>query len=207
MSGWIAFSGAHRDEILAAIGTHAALSMTALALGAAISVPIGIWCAKHRAGPAVVGIFTALRVIPSLALLTLMLPLFGLGFAPAAVALTVLACPPILINTYVAYRDVDASMREAALGVGMSAMQSLLRIETPSALPAVIAGGRTAAVEVIASATLATFIGAGGLGDLINNGLQLDDVAMLATGAACVALMALVAEGLLSGAARAAAAR
>jgi osmoprotectant transport system permease protein len=207
MSAWAAFVGAHRDEILAAIGMHAALSASALAVGILLCLPTGIWCAKHRTGPAVVAVFTALRVVPSLALLTLMLPLFGLGFMPAVVALSLLACPPILINTYVGYRDVDAGVREAAAGVGMSAAQSLLRVETPSALPAVIAGVRTASVEVIASATLATFIGGGGLGDLINNGLQLDDASMLGTGAACVALMALFAEAALGGAARAAAAR
>jgi osmoprotectant transport system permease protein len=190
---------AHRDEITAALRTHAALSGGALAVGAFLCLPLGVWCAKSPAGPAIVTAVGAARVVPSLAVLTLVLPVLGLGFAPALVALTLLACPPILINAYVGYRDVDANVRDAARGMGMGPSQMLWKIETPLALPVVVAGVRTAAVEVIASATLATFIGGGGLGDLINNGLQLDDTAMLATGAVCVALMALCAEAALSG--------
>jgi osmoprotectant transport system permease protein len=194
-----AFLAAHRDDILAAIRTHAALSGSALFIGALLCLPLGVWCAKNQAGPAIVSVVTAARVVPSLAVLTLVLPVLGLGFMPALVALTLLACPPILINTYVGFRDVDPAVKEAARGMGMSDADVLRRVETPLAFPVALAGVRTAAVEVIASATLATFIGGGGLGDLINNGLQLDDTAMLATGAACVALMALAAEAALSG--------
>ena|SRR5579864_1219191 len=195
----LAYVLAHRDEISVAVQTHAALSGAALGAGAVIGLPLGIWSSRRLAGPAVVAAVSAARVIPSLALLTLMLPVLGLGFLPALVALTLLACPPILINAYVGYRDVDAAAKEAAAGMGMSPSQVLWRVETPLAAPVVIAGIRTAAVEVIASATLATFIGGGGLGDLINNGLQLNDAAMLETGAACVALMALAAEAALAG--------
>ena len=132
--------------------------------------------------------------IPSLAVLTLMLPVLGLGFAPALAALALLALPPIVLNTYVGFRDVDASVTEAAVAMGMRASQIVRRVEAPIAFPVVVTGIRTAAVEVIASATLATFIGGGGLGDLINNGLQLDDATMLLTGAVLVAAMALAAE-------------
>ena len=196
------YVSAHRADVLDAIGTHAALSGTALAVAALVCIPLGIWCSRSAAGPAVVSAFATARVVPSLAVLTLMLPLLGLGFAPALVALVLLACPPVLINTYVGFRDVDSGAKESALAMGMTPSGILRRVETPLAFPAVIAGVRTAAVEVIASATLATFIGGGGLGDLINNGLQLNDAAMLTTGAACVALMALCAELALSGAAR-----
>jgi osmoprotectant transport system permease protein len=198
-----AYALAHRDEIVAAVRAHAALSASALAIAAAVSIPLGVWCAHNRtAASGVIAVVNAARVIPSLAVLTLMLPLLGLGFAPALVALTLLACPPILVNTYVGFRDVDAAVKEAAAGMGMTAGEIVRRIETPLAFPVVITGIRTAAVEVIASATLATFIGGGGLGDLINNGLQLDDATMLVTGAVLVALMALVAEVALSGVAR-----
>jgi osmoprotectant transport system permease protein len=140
---------------------------------------------------------TALRSIPSLAVLALMLPVLGLGSKPALVALTLLAIPPILINTDVGYRSVDRAAVEAAVGMGMLPGQVLRRVETPLAAPVILAGVRTAAVEVIASATLAAFIGGGGLGDLIIAGLQNDDVGELLAGALCVALLALVAEGVL----------
>jgi osmoprotectant transport system permease protein len=199
---WV-YALAHRDEIVAAVRTHAALSASALGIAAIASIPLGVWCAHNRtAASGVIAVVNAARVIPSLAVLTLMLPLLGLGFAPALVALTLLAGPPILVNTYVGFRDVDAAVKEAAAGMGMTAGEIVRRIETPLAFPVVVTGIRTAAVEVIASATLATFIGGGGLGDLINNGLQLDDATMLVTGAVLVALMALVAEVVLSGVAR-----
>jgi osmoprotectant transport system permease protein len=197
------FIAAHRDDIIAAIQAHAGLSGAALAIALLAGVPLGLWCAHdRRAASAVVTFAGAARVVPSLAVLTLMLPILGLGFRPALVALTLLALPPIIINTYVGFRDVDASITEAARAMGMSAATIVRRVEAPLAFPVVMTGVRTAAVEVIASATLATFIGGGGLGDLINNGLQLDDSTMLLTGAALVALMALVAEIVLGGVAR-----
>lgn len=198
-----AYVATHREEVTAALRVHAALSGSALAIAAVACIPLGIWCAHNRtAAASVISTVNALRVIPSLAVLTLMLPLLGLGFKPALVALTLLASPPILINAYVGFRDVDAAVKEAATAMGMTAGEIMRRVETPLAFPVVIAGVRTAAVEVIASATLATFIGGGGLGDLINNGLQLDDATMLASGAVLVALMALAAEVALSGVAR-----
>ncbi|HET9341588.1 MAG TPA: ABC transporter permease [Candidatus Eremiobacteraceae bacterium] len=197
------FISAHRADIIAAIQTHAGLSGAALAIAVLAGVPLGLWCAHdRRAASAVVTFAGAARVVPSLAVLTLMLPILGLGFRPALVALTLLALPPIIINTYVGFRDVDPSITEAAKAMGMSAATIVRRVESPLAFPVAMTGVRTAAVEVIASATLATFIGGGGLGDLINNGLQLDDSTMLLTGAALVALMALVAEIVLGGIAR-----
>ena len=197
------FISAHRADIIAAIQTHAGLSGAALAIALLAGVPLGLWCAHDkRAASAVVTFAGAARVVPSLAVLTLMLPILGLGLRPALVALTLLALPPIIINTYVGFRDVEPSIIEAAKAMGMSGATIVRRVESPLAFPVAMTGVRTAAVEVIASATLATFIGGGGLGDLINNGLQLDDSTMLLTGAALVALMALVAEIVLGGIAR-----
>ncbi|HEY7994511.1 MAG TPA: ABC transporter permease [Candidatus Eremiobacteraceae bacterium] len=197
------FISAHRADIIAAIQAHAGLSGAALAIAVLAGVPLGLWCAHDkRAASAVVTFASAARVVPSLAVLTLMLPILGLGFRPALVALTLLALPPIIINTYVGFRDVEPSITEAAKAMGMSGATIVRRVESPLAFPVAMTGIRIAAVEVIASATLATFIGGGGLGDLINNGLQLDDSAMLLTGAALVALMALVAEIVLGSIAR-----
>src|SRR5690606_6422141 len=105
----------------------------------------------QRLSPWTINLVSALRVLPSLAILVLMLPYLGLGFTPALVALTILACPPILINTYTGYRDVDPAVVEAAYGMGMTTGQVLWWIESPLALPVVVAGLRTAAVEVVAS--------------------------------------------------------
>lgn len=197
------FLSAHRSEILGALQTHALLSGAALAVAVVVGVPFGIWCAHdRRAAATVITLAGAARVVPSLAVLTLMLPVLGLGFGPALVALALLAVPPVLMNTYAGFRGVDPSIVEAATAMGMARGTVIRRVEAPLAFGVVMAGIRTAAVEVIASATLATFIGGGGLGDLINNGLQLDDATMLLTGAALVALMALAAEVALGGVAR-----
>jgi osmoprotectant transport system permease protein len=202
VSFW-AFVAAHRAEIVAAVQAHAALSGAALAVAVILGVPLGVWCAHDpRVAGAVITLAGAARVVPSLAVLTLVLPVLGLGFRPALVALALLAFPPVLINTYAGFRGVDPSVVEAATAMGMGPAAIIRRVETPLALGVVVAGIRTAAIEVIASATLATFIGGGGLGDLINNGLQLDDGTMLLTGAVLVALMALLAELVLGGVAR-----
>jgi osmoprotectant transport system permease protein len=119
------------------------------------------------------------------------------------VALTVLAFPPILINTEAAFRGVDAAVVEAARGMGMSARQVLWRVEVPLATPVVVAGLRTAAVDVFASATLASFIGGGGLGDFIARGFALFDPAIMLVGAVPVAVLTLGAEVMLAGVQRA----
>jgi osmoprotectant transport system permease protein len=193
---------ANQATLVNAVLTHAALSGSALAIACALCIPLGIWTSRHRAGATIIGIMTALRSVPSLAVLALMLPILGLGVKPALIALTLLAIPPILINTDVGFRSVDRAAVEAAVGMGMLPGQVLRRVETPLAAPVVLAGVRTAAVEVIASATLAAFIGGGGLGDLIVAGLQNDNLGELLAGAVCVALLALAAEAVLSAAQR-----
>jgi len=139
-------------------------------------------------------VFNAFRVIPSLAILFLALPYLGLGFVPSLVALTVLAFPPVLINTYAGIRGVDAFVIEAASGMGMTQSQILAQIEIPLAIPAIVTGIRIASVEVISSATLASFIGGGGLGDFITRGFALFDVPIMLVGAVPVALLALLSE-------------
>lgn len=188
---------AHEQSALLALRTHVVLSVAALALASAITIPLGMWTARSPAGPPVIAATNAASVVPSLAVLTLMLPILGLGFAPALVALTLLACPPVLINTDLGYRSVHPSILEAAAGMGMRPGQILRRVQTPLAASIVVAGVRTAAVNVIASATLAAFIGGGGLGDFIVDGLANNDTSELLLGASLVALLALIAEGVL----------
>lgn len=183
-----------------ALSVHVRLSVYSLLIAMAIFIPLGIIVARSGAsGQGIVGIVTAARVIPSLAVLFLLVPWLNTGFTPALVALTLLAGPPLIINTDAGLRNVDAAVLENARGLGMNAGQVFFRVHLPLALPVIIAGIRTAAVEVIASATLAAFIGAGGLGQFITSGLTLLNYKLLLVGAIPVTLLALLAEAGLAG--------
>jgi osmoprotectant transport system permease protein len=193
------FAADNPEQLWEALGQHLLLVLVPLGLGILAGLPLGLWCARSRWAATVwLNTFNALRVVPSLAVLFLAIPAFGLTFRAAAIALTLLAVPPILISTEVAFRTVDPTVIEAALGMGMTQGQVLRRIEIPLALPAIVAGIKTATVEVIASATLAAFIGAGGLGTFITLGFSLYDNAILLVGAIPVAILALLAEVSLS---------
>jgi osmoprotectant transport system permease protein len=175
--------------------THVYLAGSALALALAVGIPLGI--ASALFGPlrspalALAGIG---RTLPSLAVLMLLLPLLGVGTAPAIVALALLAAPPILIAVDAGIRGVPKAALDAAAGMGMRPAQTFARVIAPLAMPVAFSGMRTAATETIASATLATFVGAGGLGDLIVRGMQTGDTPSLLAGAATVALLALAVE-------------
>lgn len=174
---------------------HVVLSLTSIVLAMLICVPLGVFISrKARIADAVINAVNVCRVVPSLAVLALAMPLLGVGFLPALLALTVLACPPILINTYTAFKEMDPLIREAAKGMGMSPMQSILKVEFPLALPVIVAGVRTASVEIIASASLAVLIGGGGLGNYIMNGIAMFNVMFLMLGAVPIALLAIVSE-------------
>jgi osmoprotectant transport system permease protein len=160
-----------------------------------LGLPMGWWSARSRfASMVFINSFNGLRVVPSIAVLFLAIPYLGLSFQAAVMALTLLVIPPILINTDVAFRSIDPMIQEAAFGMGMSRRQVLQQIEIPLALPIILAGIKVAIVEAIASATLAAFIGAGGLGVFIVRGFAVYDPAILVVGAVPVALLALLAE-------------
>jgi osmoprotectant transport system permease protein len=182
-------------DFIAHIMAHVALAGSALLIAIAIGVPIAAALVRRPPARALAqGAIGTLRVIPSLAVLTLALPYLGLGFRPALLALVVLAVPPIAINTDVGLRSVPAALVEAARGMGMTPAQIRNRVEWPLAFPVVLTGIRTAAVEVIASATLASFIGGGGLGDYIVDGLATNDPGELLLGATSVAALALIVD-------------
>lgn len=175
--------------------TYLALAVYALALGALFGIALGTLAAHtHGARTPVLLLTNVGRAVPSLALLTFMVPVLGLGFTPALAALAILATAPIAITTDVAFRSISPAAIDAARGLGMTARQIALRVEWPLAFPLIFAGVRTAATEVIASAVLAAFIGAGGLGELITTGLQADQPNRLWTGVAAIAAIALFAE-------------
>ena len=194
-----AYAMSHLPELQEALGQHLLLVAVALGIGILLCVPLGIWTSRSRlAALTVINTFNALRVIPSLAILFLAIPYFGLSTTSAVIALTLLALPPILINTDAGYRSVDPAMREAARGMGMTTRQILWQVETPLALPVMLAGIRTATTEVIASATLAAFIGSGGFGLYVVRGLAMYSIPILLVGAIPVALLTLLAELSLS---------
>ena len=193
------YAASNPDKLLSALKEHLLLVVVPLSIGLVVGLPLGLMSARSRAASTLlINSFNALRVIPSLAILFLAIPYFGLSFQSAAIALTILVMPPILISTDVAFRGIEPAIREAAFGMGMSPRQVLQQVEIPLALPVIIAGIKTATVEVIASATLAAFIGAGGLGTFIVLGFALYDNAILLVGAIPVALLALIAEVSLS---------
>lgn len=177
---------------------HLYLSLVSLAIGVLISVPLGIVLTRFRkwAEP-VIGVTAIFQTIPSLALLGFMLPLLGIGALPSIVALTIYALLPILRNTYTGIISVDQAAVDAGRGMGMTTAQRLLKIEFPLALPFIMAGIRTATVLTVGVATLAAFIGAGGLGKLIIRGIQMNDNNIVLAGAVPAALLAIVFDFLL----------
>jgi len=190
-----AYFSENSHVFFANLKTHVWLSTFSMIAAMLICIPLGIWISRklHLANY-VINAINVFRVIPSLAILALAMPLLGVGFWPAAAALTLLACPPILINTYVAFREIDPAVKEAARGMGMAPMQTIGKVELPLAMPVMLAGIRTASVEIIASATLAVLIGGGGLGNYIINGVSMMSKSYLLIGAVPVALLAILSE-------------
>jgi osmoprotectant transport system permease protein len=182
----------HPRQFGAALWTHVTLSAAALAIAVVIAVPLGIWVAEtRRAALVAINAANIGRTLPSLAVLALMMPILGTGFAPALFALTLLALPPILLNTCTAIRQVDADIVDAARGMGMTAMDLIRKVKLPIAMPVIFAGIRTAAIQVISGAVLAAYIGGGGLGDFITAGIAMMAVPQLLVGAIPATLLAL----------------
>ena len=186
---------ANPGEFNQALRQHLVMSSAALAFALAIGLPLAVFILRHGGlAAAAINLVNGPRTLPSLAILAIMMPLLGIGLWPSIVALTILALPPILINAYIGLRDVDPDAIEAATGMGMSSAQILRKIRIPLAAPAMFAGLRTATVQVLAGATLAPFIGGGGLGDFIAVGVAGMDQSRLLVGAVPIALLALGAE-------------
>jgi osmoprotectant transport system permease protein len=186
-----------RRLILEKTWEHLELSAAAMAIALVIALPLGAWLGHlHRGSFVAVNVANLGRALPSLVLIALGFVLLGVGFWSVALALVILAIPPILTNAYVAVDGVEADAVEAARGMGMTRWQIVRRVELPLALPLIFAGIRTAVVFVVATATIAAVAGGGGLGDIIVNqaAYGLEGV----VGAAiCVSVLALAADGLL----------
>jgi osmoprotectant transport system permease protein len=178
---------------------HMAIAGVAVAIAMAVALPIGLWLGHlHRGSFLAVNVANIGRALPSLAVLSIGIAFLGVGKANVVLALLVLAIPPIITNAYVAVDSVETDAVEAARGMGMKPTQLFVKVELPLAIPLTFAGIRTAAVYVVATATLAGFFGGGGLGDIISNQASygLDGV----VGAAIVVtVLALGTDGLLAG--------
>ncbi|MFZ2352747.1 ABC transporter permease [Paucilactobacillus nenjiangensis] len=194
----ISFFQTNGAELLVKIWQHIYLSFVSLGLGIIVAVPVavGLTRAKKLAG-FVIGLASVLQTIPSMALLALMIPIFGIGSFPAIVALFIYSLLPILRNTYIGLNNVDPSVLDAAKGIGMSNMQSIMQVELKLAAPVIMSGIRLSATFVIAWATLASYIGAGGLGDFIFNGLNLYRSDLILGGSIPVIILALITDYIL----------
>lgn len=181
-----------QDMIIGALIEHMYLSFVAVAVGIAIALPLGILITRYRRyAESIIGVTAVFQTIPSLALFGFLVPILGIGSPTALIALIIYALLPILRNTYAGIAGVDGSTIEAGRGMGMTRTQILRQIELPLALPFIMAGIRTATVLTVGIATLATFVGAGGLGDIIYRGLQSYNNSLVLAGALPVALLAI----------------
>lgn len=191
------------DGIPTRVWEHIQLSGLAVAIAAAVALPLGLYLGHTgRGGFAAINVANIGRALPSLALIAVGLVAsialgLGLGFWPTLFALVPLALPPILTNTFVAMRGVDADTVEAARGMGLRESQVLAQVELPLALPLILAGVRTAAVNVVATATLGALVAGGALGRYIVDGLALQEYDRLLAGAVLVALLAVAADAAL----------
>ncbi len=199
VTGFFDFMWQRRAETLTLTLRHLQLVTIALLAAVLVAVPLGLVLERARSGAEwVVGGLGVLQTIPSIALLAFMIPLLGVGLWPALVALWLYALYPIARNTYTGVRSADPEAVEACEAMGATAVQRLLWVRLPLAAPIVVAGVRTAAVITVGAATLAAFIGAGGLGEPIVTGLALADSRLILSGALPAALLALLVDGLLA---------
>jgi osmoprotectant transport system permease protein len=183
------------DGIPVRLAQHVQLSAESVAIGALIALPIGVGLGHFgRFGNLAINISNIGRAVPSFGILVIAFQVFGLGDGPIILALTALAIPPMVTNSYVALREVDPDVKEAARGMGYRRLAQLFQVELPLAVPLIMAGIRTSAVQVVATAALAALVDGGGLGRYIIDGLAQQDYAKEFAGAVLVAALALATE-------------
>ena len=191
--------GAHwhgQDGIPTRFGEHILYSLEAVGIAAAIGLPVGLVTGHHgRGGNALASIATAARALPTFGLLVLMFTWLGFGLLPVMIPLVALAVPPILVTSYEAVHSVDPPPVDAARGMGMPEARILLQVELPVALPLILSGLRTAAIQVVSTATIAAYVSFGGLGRYIIDGLAQRDYEKVVGGATLVVGMALATLG------------
>ncbi|MGT2928766.1 ABC transporter permease [Streptococcus dentasini] len=184
---------AHSAAYWGYVWQHISLSLSALFISLLLGFSLGYYAYRRpHLKQLITGASQALRVIPSLGVLFILIPLVGVGTVPALIALIFLGLPPILVNTVVGFEQVSDDLLETGIGLGMTQSQLMLQVSIPLALPYILNGIKLSLVEIIASATLAAYIGAGGLGNLIFSGLQLFRYDLLIIGGGSVAILSFV---------------
>lgn len=194
----IGFLNSHASELIIKTWEQIYIAGFSILLGVIVAVPLGILLTRFpKTAKYVMSITSMLQTIPSLALLALMIPIFGIGKLPSIVALFIYSLLPILRNTYIGMAKVNRNLVDAAKGMGMTTMQSILKVEIPMAMPIIMSGVRLSTIYVISWSTLASYIGAGGLGDFIFNGLNLYNPSLIIGGTIPVTILAILADYLL----------
>lgn len=193
------------DGIAARLGEHLTYSALVIAIAAAVGIPLGLWVGHTGRGRWLVSLANAARAVPTLGLLFALalwvgplIPGRAAFVVPSVVALVLLAVPPILAGTYAGVEAVDPAARDAAVGMGMRPAQVLRKVEVPNALPLLWSGIRSAVLQIVATATIAAYIGLGGLGRFLIDGLAAGDYVQTAGGALLVSALALLADGVLA---------
>jgi osmoprotectant transport system permease protein len=195
VSGVLQFIADNHAAVVQRVLEHLELSVISLVIAIALALPLALWLAHTGRGSFLaINASNVGRALPSLALIALAFPWGGLHPQTVIFALVLLGIPPILTNAYVGVRQVDPDVIEAARGMGMRPLEVLRQVELPLAGPVIMAGIRTASVQIIATATLGALVASGGLGTFITDGLAVGDTVSILTGALLVALLAVVAD-------------
>ncbi|TCP29485.1 osmoprotectant transport system permease protein [Scopulibacillus darangshiensis] len=203
LNDWITYITIDLSHILNLTMEHVELVGLSAIVAIAIGVPLGIYLTTNEAlAGTVLQATSIIMTIPSIALFGIMIPVFslinqGIGFVPAFIALILYSQLPIIRNTYTAIKNVNPDLKDAAIGIGMKPIQRLVRVEIPNAIPIIMAGVRTSVVMNIGIGAIASFIGAGGLGVLINQGITRSDEKLIVTGALAVSVLAIIADAIL----------
>ncbi|MBU8675513.1 choline ABC transporter permease OpuBB [Bacillus subtilis] len=195
----VQFLQTNGDELLYKTYEHITISLIAVILGVLVAVPLGVVLTRMKKGAGtIIGIANIIQTLPSLAILAFFIPLLGVGKVPAIVALFFYSVLPILRNTYTGIRGVNKNLLESGKGIGMTPSEQVRLVELPLAAPVIMAGIRTSTIYLIGWATLASFIGGGGLGDYIFIGLNLYQPEYIIGGAVPVTILAIVIDYVLA---------
>lgn len=199
MNQMMTFLQTNGGELLYKTGEHLYISLIAVVLGIIVAVPLGVALTRMKKGAgAVIGFVNIVQTLPSLAILAFFIPLLGVGKVPAIVALFFYSVLPILRNTYTGIKGVNKNLLESGKGIGMTGWEQIRLVEIPLAIPIITAGIRTSTIYLIGWATLASFIGGGGLGDYIFIGLNLYQPEYIIGGAVPVTILAIIIDYVLA---------
>lgn len=185
----------HGSDLIVKLYQHISISATSLLIGSLIAIPLGILVSRNKKiAQFTIGVTSILQTIPSLALLAIVVPFLGVGRKPAIFALVIYSLLPILRNTVLGMEGVDENTMDAAKGMGMNSFQQIFKVQLPLAMPVVFSGVRLSGTYVLAWATLAAYIGAGGMGDFIFAGLNNYNITLIVVGTLSITLLTLIVD-------------